>query len=303
MKKRRWSDRWLPLGLVLLSLHGAAQDSFHYRAPLDTIKSDAFYWVLLPPSLVAKSRPDLGDLRILGPDNRFVPYVLKDIPRALLNIPEVAPEQKDSSDKHSYITLRFTEAYEIDRVVLVINSPQYYKRSAYITAESPVPGQWEPVTRIMIDPAHILFHIPSTKTHCLHIDIANEDNPPLVISRIACSQICRYMVSYLTAGEGYFVLTGNPAAAVPDYDLKYFTDSLIGEMHYLTPGPLQYLTGKGQPASQAAARTVNKKTAAAERQSGVLLWVILSTVLIFLIYFSVKMVGAIGTKKSPHDRI
>ncbi|HEX3933568.1 MAG TPA: hypothetical protein VHW43_02745, partial [Puia sp.] len=59
-------------------IRAGAQGMFTYQAKLDSIAADDFYQIILTPELVAKCRPDLGDLRILGPDKRFVSYVLKD---------------------------------------------------------------------------------------------------------------------------------------------------------------------------------------------------------------------------------
>src|SRR5258708_28424257 len=105
MKKRnryRWS---LVVSMVFLALGSSAQGVFTWRAPLDSIVSDGFYQIRLTPEIVAKCRADFADVRILGPDGRFVSYVLKDpfgsdsAGRARLPIPDAVILQKDSSDK------------------------------------------------------------------------------------------------------------------------------------------------------------------------------------------------------------
>jgi len=64
MKKRRWSDGWFAAALVLTSLHCAAQDSFRYRAQVDTPHETDFYRIVCSPEVVARSKTDLSDLTV-----------------------------------------------------------------------------------------------------------------------------------------------------------------------------------------------------------------------------------------------
>ena len=109
--------RWaLVAGMALVFCKGGAQGVFAWRANVDTVRADGFYQVLLTPALVAKCRVDLADVRILGPGNRFVSYVLKDSwengkkEDEWMTIPGAVISQKDSSNKHTYVALRFPEA-------------------------------------------------------------------------------------------------------------------------------------------------------------------------------------------------
>ncbi|HVS96972.1 MAG TPA: hypothetical protein VHE54_10810, partial [Puia sp.] len=132
MKKRRWSEGWMPVWLLLLSLPVAGQDSFHYRAEVDTPNASDFYRLLLSPEFVARSKPDLSDVRILGSDGRFVPYVLKhraaDSGAGDQFLPEPVIVQNDSSNRHSYITLTWHQPYLVGGLSLGIGSPTLYKR-------------------------------------------------------------------------------------------------------------------------------------------------------------------------------
>src|ERR1700742_277656 len=152
MKTRRWNRikgrGWLVAACRALTFSRAlAQVSFTYKAVLDTITKNAFYEIDLPPGLVAKCRIDLADLRILGPGKRFVAYVLKD-PSTTADgekkyavLPGAALVQKDSGNKHSYITVEYAEAYQIDWMAFVIRSPIYYRRKAKIFAEGVNAGE------------------------------------------------------------------------------------------------------------------------------------------------------------------
>ena len=135
------------------------------------------------------------------------------------------------------------------------------------------------------------------RTRVLRIDIDNADNAPLRVIGISAEQAGICLVTWLQAGGSYVLLTGNSKASFPQYDLGYFTDSL-------TRRPREIRLGRGQETVVSAGRPAAPVPVSADRSGGgFLLWSILSTVLLLLIYFSVKMVGAIGAKKSPNDRL
>jgi hypothetical protein len=291
------------VGVLFLAGNAGAQGSFVWRAALDSIRQDGFYQVLLTPPIVAKCvRPDLADLRILGPDNRFVSYVLKDPQRRedtqpWLALPRAILAQKDSSNKHSYIDLRFSEAFTIDRLAFEIRDPVFYKRDATVLAEGTNGTEWTSLTSVILAPNNIMLSIPTVKTRRLRIDIANGDNAPLVVTEISSFQKARYLIAYLKAGGSYEVLTGNALATPPEYDLKYFTDSLRSTPSVLVPGPIRQTSVSNiQPVAP-----IEKKPGG-ERSGGLLLWSILLAILILLVYFSVQMTKAIK-KKERHDRV
>src|ERR1700761_2040731 len=109
---------------VLLLLGGFytsadAQGYFTYKGKVDSVYKDGFYYVDLAPPFVAHCRADLGDVRLLGPDKRFVSYVLKDSrkmkdgEKTFIPIPGAEMKEKDSTNKHSYLRVVFQEAYEM----------------------------------------------------------------------------------------------------------------------------------------------------------------------------------------------
>lgn len=289
--------------LVQAFTNAGAQQVYAYHAALDTIKEDAFYKIELQPELVARCRSDFADLRILAAGGQFVPYVLKELQatgdpsKQWLAIPGGAMTKLDSNDKHSYITLKYIEAYQVDWLAFTVRSPVFYKREAQIAAEGAQPGEWTWITNIVIDPRHLRFRIPVVKTRRLRIDIANADNAPLTIDRVAGFQAARYLLTYLQADSVYQVLAGNPQAAAPEYDLKYFTDSLNKMPQMLVPGHVEPARIPVQPVAAAEG-----SKAVTGRSSGLLLWSSLLAVLLLLIYFSIRMVRAIAQRET-YDRI
>lgn len=309
MKKRRRYKLFLFIGLLCLclSMDAAAQGTFAWRTEIDSVKADGFYRLPLTPEVLAKSRADLGDLRIQGSDKRFVSYVIKNswpitdtAHNHLIPLPGAKVVQKDSGDKHSYLDVEFPEAYTVDWINFVIRNPVFYKRAFRIlTPESN--GEWSAVGFSEIDPRTTLFPLSPIRSRRLRIDIDNADNAPLTIGNVICLQEPRYLLVYLRANGPYRLFTGNAQATTPDYDLKYFTDSIKVAPPVLSIGELKRIGSQDQPMPVTPAAAV-KETTLVKDHSGLLLWSCLLAVLLFLVYFSVRMVKAIA-KKDAHDRL
>lgn len=289
MKKKSRFNAGLGLAL-LISITCGAQPGHVAIARFDTVKKTGFYRVILPPELVSHCRPDLADLRICRPDGVFIPYVLKTDVESPLNagylpLPDPVIRQKDSSNKHSYVSLSYDEAYRIGRLSLVIRNPILYKRNAQVTSSG------EHICTISIDPNDTVFRIPAVKTRHLLIDITNADNSPLLVTRVATAQSGIYILTHLEQGGEYEFVAGDSLAQQPDYDLHYFTDSLQQRPPDIGLGPVYFR----KSASVAAGKE-------SMSQSTILLWLVLVLVLLLLIYISVKMVKAIA-KKGTNDRL
>ncbi|HET6254465.1 MAG TPA: hypothetical protein VFE32_10340 [Puia sp.] len=292
---------------------------------LDTVEKTGFYRIVLPPRLVAKCRADLSDLRILKPDGTMVPYVLRTNMHDPLNagyqpLPDPSIQREDSSNKHSYYRLRYDDAYRIDRISLMVSDPILYKRDVRVTAYVDSSGAYvdssgtyedragnTPVASVSIDPYDTVFRLPGVKARVLVIDIANGDNPPLTITRVASAQSGIYLLTYLTAIShyGYELYTGLGDYGPPDYDLHYFTDSL--SRHPIDIG-LQQIhlevrrAAGGQDTAVKEARASGKDVKngkgekKADRSGGVLLWALVAVILLLLLYVSVKLARAVDQK-------
>lgn len=313
-KKSRFKAGLLSIAL-LMAITCRAQSGHTTGALFDTVKKTGFYRVILPPELVARSRPDLADLRICRPDGVFIPYVLNtDVESPLnagyLSLPDPVIRQKDSSNKHSYISLSYSRAYRIERLSLVIRNPNLYKRRAQVMAlnDSNANSVTKlPVAVISIDPYDTVFRIPAVKARYLLIDIANADNAPLVVTKVATAQSGIYMLTHLEYGREYELEAGDSLAQKPDYDLHYFTDSLKRRPLDIGLKPVytrESSSAAGKKDSVAGDGAVVKAAVRASKNTGpvILLWLVLGLVLLLLIYISVKMVKAIA-KKETNDRL
>lgn len=330
MKKKNWIRIGLPFGLLLLSvvvraqrgeLSQRVQRDHSVRASLDTVVKTGFYRIVLPPAFVARCRPDLSDLRIFKPTGEQVPYVLRtgigdSLNVGWLSLPDPVVRRQDSSNKHSYYRLQFDNTYRIERLSFVISNPDLYKRTARITvvgdsaaaevadADAANDGQ---VVSLNIDPHDTAFRIAAVKARTLLIDIANGDNAPLAITRVASAQSGIYVLTWLQSfsGSGYELEAGENWSSPPDYDLHYFTDSLRWRPFDIGLKSIQVESTQvsGSAAVKRAPGGDGKDSEIrANRMSGLLLWGILIIVLLLLIYVSVKLARAIS-QKEKNDRL
>jgi hypothetical protein len=224
---------------------------FKVKAALDEVAASGFYKIPVLPELTAHTKADLSDLRILDHNYQQVPYFIrqsihnnKDTGRQhFRENPPVIFVQKDSSIGFSYITIHQEAAYVVNRIVLSIDGPKYYKRTAhiqYITGK----GVKNYINSFEITSGHLpIVLIGQVKAKSLLIEIENNDNPPLKVRAIKTEQSKKYLVAYLEKGKSYFIMAGNESVTAPQYDLLQFSDSIPNQLtsvsyHYLQPSGL-----------------------------------------------------------------
>lgn len=150
--------------------------------------------------------------------------------------------QKDSSDQRSYILVRNEQPYLTERIMLDVSAPRFYKRDAslYVMHSSRDSDNLTmPAAGCTIKtgiPA--IANIPPQKVHTLMIVIDNRDNPPLKVTQVTTGQEKQCMIAWLEQGRRYELLTGNTQAAMPDYDLNQFRDSVPADIKSLSFGPM-----------------------------------------------------------------
>jgi hypothetical protein len=204
-----------------------------------------------------------------------------------LGIPYPAIIQKDSSDKHSYITIQYRDSYRIDKLELILHGPALFKRRAWVYDNPVTAGEKRPLTEGVLSPGSTSFLISSAKTNRLMIDIANGDDRPLIIQAVKTGELNRYVLTYLQPGTGYHLLGGDAGAVAPEYDLRYFIDSLTRDPDELAAGPVSPFSRGQEPVTKTA-----------PDHSGLILWSILILVLLSLAFLSYKMANAIPKKKT-----
>lgn len=71
--------------LCAAALTASAQKTFKYAAKVGPVDTPGFYSIMLTPQLVAKSKTDLSDIRLMDDSGHFVPYVLFQGPEVVEN--------------------------------------------------------------------------------------------------------------------------------------------------------------------------------------------------------------------------
>jgi hypothetical protein len=154
-----------------------------------------------------------------------------------LTVPNPVIKQKDSNNKHSYISICFNDNYEINRLNIKVKGPPLYKRSAVVYENAK--SIREQLSDVEITPVVNVFSIPAAKTNNLLIDIFNKDDQPVLIEQVEAFQINQYLLTRLEANENYNLYAGCSAAIAPDYDLKYFADSIDNNVDEVGLGKIE----------------------------------------------------------------
>ncbi len=153
--------------------------------------------------------------------------------------PPVSFVQKDSSNGFSYITIQQKADYLLDRIILSLDGPKYYKRSAnlyYLTSK----GAKNYMNSFEINSGHVpVFSMSPVKAKRLLIEIENNDNPPLKVQAIKTEQTNKDLVAFLEKGKSYFIVAGNEMVIAPQYDLLQFRDSIPNQLTTISYNNLQ----------------------------------------------------------------
>jgi hypothetical protein len=176
----------------------------------------------------------------------------------------------------------FFKPYIVNRIKLSIAGTKYYKRNVSIY-------QIDRLGHHLICSAELNsnnkgdFFI-SVKANKLELQIDNGDNMPLTIDDVKVYQAEQYIVSYLEKGKLYKLFTGDVNAAAPDYDLKFFIDS-IRNIQGIAVGPLMKNA------------TYNIQPNRFKREYPAIIWAAIIVVLALLSLLTWKMIGEVNNKK------
>jgi len=144
--------------------------------------------------------------------------------------------QTDSAN-FSMIKIVSHRPFQTALICIEISSPLFYKREAklFTRLKNSLPSTWSSASKhsFTITSGHFSGHeIPLLKADTLYLLIDNGDNPTLKISSITTAVINRRGITFLEKGKTYSILTDNPEATTPVYDLEHFKDSIVA------PSPL-----------------------------------------------------------------
>ncbi|MFI5136923.1 MAG: hypothetical protein ACHQIM_03790 [Sphingobacteriales bacterium] len=190
--------------------------------------------------------------------------------------------RKDSNNV-TFITMQLNDQYLINKVTLSVSAPKYYKRDVSIYKIDKQGYQSVGDTELNSNKDNSLFI--AAKTDKLELQISNGDNLPLSIDSVKVAQAGQYIVSYLESGQSYWLLTGDVKASAPDYDLKFFTDSIHATIPEIGNDPL----------TKNAAYAI--RPTQVKREYPGIIWAAIIVVLALLSLLTWKMIGEVNNKK------
>lgn len=204
-------------------------------------------------------------------------------------IPYPVIKQSDSTNtKESYLSVRFNRPYEISKLVLHFDGPEFYFRNClvghYVTVNNK--SVFEEIGHFIISSGNQpVWEFNKVKTDGLIIIVQNSDNAPLQLRSAKAFQLNKYLIAKLKAGETYYLFAGRKNLMAPDYDLKYFADSI----------PTSIATVKTRGLTKIDQQAQTKKTPFFNQT---LLWMVLVVVILLLAWLSVKLTKEMARRTS-----
>ncbi|WP_432328592.1 hypothetical protein ACRQ5D_06945 [Mucilaginibacter sp. P25] len=190
---------------------------------------------------------------------------------------------RTDSNKTTFIDIKLNDNYQVNKLHLNISAPRYYKRS--VTVYQFVNNGRELFSEAELSSDKTTDLLIAAKANHLLIEISNGDNQPLSIGEIKAFQSDEYFISYLEAKQSYRFLVGDSLAQAPEYDLKFFADSI----------------GGNTPVIKHEAVVKNTDYAVAVKPAGkdytVLIWVAIIVSLGLLLLLTLKMTREVKKKE------
>ena len=145
---------------------------------------------------------------------------------ATLSYVPVLPVQltRIDSSKTTYITIKLQDNYQVNKLHLNITAPKYFKRDVSVYQITGRDKQLLGEAELNSTKATDL--LIAAKANQLILQISNGDNLPLTITGIDAYQSAESLISYLDGQQSYRLLAGDQLVQAPEYDLKFFADSI-----------------------------------------------------------------------------
>jgi hypothetical protein len=260
---------------------GAALDvaSWAWRAPVQTAPGGV-QQLELAPAVLARSRPDLADLRLMCGD-RQVPFVVEHTSLRRELPVEIAAAPDPRQPRLSRWKLRLPEARLPVLSLSLRSSTPLFQRDLRLSEEQAEPrndgfertlaaGSWQ---RTPQQPRRD-FTLPLSSppdTAELRLETDNGDNPPIALDQIQAHYPVTRLLFKAPPGGTVYLYFGHPEVEAPRYDLRL-------------AGPQLLAAPKTVSASGAVeALGASAQSLAGLMPAGVLFWGILAVVVIALI--------------------
>ncbi|KIO77938.1 hypothetical protein TH53_06490 [Pedobacter lusitanus] len=211
-------------------------------------------------------------------------------PAVYVKLQDAVIKQKDSAQV-SRIVIRLNDNYQVNKLHPIIAGQKFYKRNIRVYAIT-CQGKTLITDTVISSSAKPELYF-SSKTRYLELEILNGDNPPLVFDGVIAYQLNQSLISYLEKGQDYVLLFGDKDAITPDYDLKFFGDSLRRDLKQLDHGAISQ--------NPLYKQTVTKKRVKEELIPGWLIWVAIAIVAALLGFLTFRMTQEVGKREDKEN--
>jgi hypothetical protein len=199
-------------------------------------------------------------------------------------LPDAKISRKDSTDKHSYYSLKFSENFCIDKLQLNFSGANFFQRQLMVYAGS---DDALPLRSATVRSSSTTTIPIGEQTSKILLVIDNKDNPPLSAATVKAFMLQKKLLTYLKSGEAYRLYFGDSAlVATPSYDLDFFRDSI-------PKTPAQVILG--------AISDVPKNSSLAEKpkkDNRWITWVAIGFVLLLLVLITAKLTTEVNASRN-----
>lgn len=201
----------------------------------------------------------------------------------------ISPVQitRADSNKTTYINIKLTDNFQVNKLHINITAPKYFKRDAMVYQI--IGRDKQLLAGAELNSAKPTDVLIAAKASQLLLQISNGDNLPLTIKGIEAYQSDESLISYLDGKQTYKLLAGDASVQAPEYDLKFFADSIRDDIPQISHEAVQKNT---------AYQTKQKK---ANRDYTLFIWIAIIVALGLLLFLTLKMVKEVG-KKAQRDK-
>lgn len=190
------------------------------------------------------------------------------------------------TQKKTYVKLLLNTLQFVDKMEIVVSGAKYYRRSATllekrirITKNGKRTEYYSEIQNFELTSGRsAIIELSNVRAQEFLISIDNQDNPPLNISEVKVFQLNRYLTAWLEQGESYSLKFGQRQLSAPNYDLKYFRDSIPDQVAILKVANIKKLD------------KIEAKASDTFFNSKAFIWIAIVAVMLVLGVMSVKMV-------------
>ena len=154
-------------------------------------------------------------------------------PNTLMQVPVLFTQADSLKEGKTWLHLTCTAPFYLNMLDCTVEGPRFYRREARLYKVDTLYGKKQ---RTFLHD----FYLSSNGSNAIFfpefygqefiIEIDNRDDAPLTVKQLKAYQPARYIVAYLSRGEQYILQLGNKKAALPSYDLSYFSDSIPAQL-------------------------------------------------------------------------